>query len=572
MQQPKKWWIGAPILAAIVYLATDSLTRRVEIDLADRAAQLLSLERGAVEGARIVAAGRDITISGVVLSPQARDQALLAIRGLDGVRTALDQTKPVEAAHPFVLKLERKGLLLTLEGNVPPNGERSKLRAEINPLGLGIIDHTGYATGAAAGFVELAAFAARRLAEMDPGVATLTDDVLSVMGDALPDADMEKLIAAAKSPPGGARIGEIGINPPHVSPYGWSAARKGEMIALEGFVPDGEARAHVVEKAGAIAAGAAVSDAMHIGSGAPSGDFVGAIDVALTQLGKLAPGKVSLSDAGVSIEGAGKANVLAASIEAEAKAHLPQGFSLAKMEVVDGLASPYAFAAALKDGTLTLAGHIPDAATRDEIRALAQKGAPGVALTDTLKVAGGAPKNFAQAVAAALPALERLAKGELTFSDGAVSLVGEAPFAGAGADIGQRLASALPQGFAATARLTARNPGLPLDTDERQKAVNDALAKTPLLFDRPDATLPDSATSALDALAVLLLRNPGARFEIVGHVGGPGIEEVNRNLAKRMAQAVIDRLVALGVDPASLAPVGVAVETLSPAAIEVVAK
>ena len=115
------------------------------------------------------------------------------------MRTALDQTKPVEAAHPFVLKLERKGLLLTLEGNVPPNGERSKLRAEINPLGLGIIDHTGYATGAAAGFVELAAFAARRLAEMDPGVATLTDDVLSVMGDALPDADMEKLMESYPS-------------------------------------------------------------------------------------------------------------------------------------------------------------------------------------------------------------------------------------------------------------------------------------------------------------------------------------------------------------------------------------
>ena len=145
-------------------------------------------------------------------------------------------------------------------------------------------------------------------------------------------------------------------------------------------------------------------------------------------------------------------------------------------------------------------------------------------------------------------------------------------FAGAAADIGPRLASALPQGFASAAQLTARDPGPPLDAAELQKAINDALAKTPLLFDGPDATLSDSATPALDALAALLPRGRGARFEIIGHVGGPGIEEVNRGLAKQRAQAVIDRLTALGVDPANLAPVGVAGQAQGGAAIEVVAK
>jgi OOP family OmpA-OmpF porin len=573
MLQPTKWWIGLPVLAGIVYLATVTLTGRVETDLTNRAAQRLALEKGAIDGGAVVAAGRDVAISGVVLSPSGRDRTLLAIGELDGVRAALDQTRPVAAVHPYVLKIERKGLLLTLNGNVPPNGERGKLRGELNPLGLGIVDHTSYATGAPAAFVELAAFAARRLAEMDPGVATLTDDALSIKGDALPGVDLEKLIADAKSPPAGARTGEIAVNPPRVSPYVWSAARKGEMIALEGFVPSGEARSWVVAKAGAIAAGAAVSDAMHIGSGAPSGDFLGAVDVALTQLGKLASGKVSLSDAGVSVEGEGKANILAATIEAEAKAGLPQGFALAKIAVLDGAATPFAFAATLKDGTLALNGFIPDAASRDEIRALAQKGAPGLALTDALTVSGGAPKNFTQAVAAGIQALERLFSGVLTFSDNAVSLVGEAPFEDAVADIDRRLTSALPQGFAVTVRLTARSLGAPLEPGERQKAINDVLAKTPLLFgDGPGAALQNSATSALDALAALMLRSSGGAFEIIGHVDGPGIEEVNRSLAKRKAQAVIDRLVALGVDPASLAPVGVAAQTQGQAAIGVVAK
>ncbi len=568
MPRPGKWWIGLPILAGIIYLAGDSLTRRIELDLTNRAAQLVAEEKGALDGAEVVANGRDIVMSGVVLSAPGRDKALLAIGQLDGARGALDQTRPVETVHPFALKMERKGLRVTLEGDIPPGGERDRLRKELIVQGLEIIDHSRYAEGAPAVFPELAEFAARRLAEMDPGVATLSDNALSLLGDALPEIDLEKLIAAAKSPPEGARIEKMEIYPPRVSPFGWSAARKGEMIALEGFVPSGEARAHIIEKAGTIALGAAVSDAMRIGSGAPSGDFLGAVDVALAELGKLASGKVALDDAGLSVEGAGRPNVLAAMIEEDAKANLPRGFSLTKIEVADGLASPYVFAATLKDGTLTLTGYVPDAAAREEIRAAAKKGA---AVTDELKVAGGAPKDFARAIAAALPALERLSSGVLTFSDNGVALKGEAPFAGAAADIGPRLASALPQGFASAAQLTARDPGPPLETTDLQKAINDALAKTPVVFDA-DATLSDSATPALDALAALLRRGGGARFEIIGHVGGPGIEEVNRGLAKQRARAVIDRLTALGLDAANLAPVGVAEQAQGGAAIEVVAK
>ena len=561
MPRPGKWWIGLPILAGIIYLAGDTLTRRIELDLSNRAAQLLAEEKSALDGAEVVANGRDIVISGVVLSAPGRDKALLAIGQMDGARATLDRTRPVETVHPFALKMERKGLRVTLEGDIPPGGERDRLRKELIVQGLEIIDHSRYAEGAPAVFPELAGFAARHLAEMDPGVAMLSDNALSLMGDALPEIDLEKLIAAAKSPPEGARIEKMEIYPPRVSPYGWSAARKGEMIALEGFVPSGEARAQVIEKAGAIAAGAAVSDAMRIGSGAPPGDFLGAVDVALAELGKLASGKVALNDAGLSVEGAGRTNVLAATIEEDAKATLPRGFSLTKIEVVDGAASPYVFAATLKDGTLTLTGYVPDAAAREEIRAVAKKSAPGAAVADEGSAAGVVTPS----------AFERLSSGALTFSDNGVALKGEAPFATAAADIGARLSRALPQGFASAAQLTARDPGPPLDAAELQKAINDALAKPPVVF-AADATLSDSATPALDALAAQLPRGRGAHFEIIGHVGGPGIEEINRGLAKQRAQAVIDRLAALGVDPANLAPVGVAAHAEGGAAIEVVAK
>ena len=122
MPRPGKWWIGLPILAGIIYLAGDSLTRRIELDLSNRAAQLVAEEKGALDGAEVVANGRDIAISGVVLSAPGRDKALLAIGQMDGARAALDQTRPVETVHPFALKMERKGLRVTLEGDIPPGG------------------------------------------------------------------------------------------------------------------------------------------------------------------------------------------------------------------------------------------------------------------------------------------------------------------------------------------------------------------------------------------------------------------------------------------------------------------
>ncbi len=148
MQQPRKWWVGLPILAGIIYFAADSLTREIEIHIARRAALELAHVQGALDGANVVAEGRDIAVSGVALSEDGRDQALLGVGKLDGVRTALDRTKLVGLAQPFVLTLQRNGSRVTLEGNMPVNGERDRLRAELASLRLEVLDHTSYANGA----------------------------------------------------------------------------------------------------------------------------------------------------------------------------------------------------------------------------------------------------------------------------------------------------------------------------------------------------------------------------------------------------------------------------------------
>ncbi len=407
---------------------------------------------------------------------------------------------------------------------------------------------------------------------MDSGVATLTDDALSLEGEAKLDADLDKLAASAKSPPAGARIDHVSVTPPRISPYAWSATRKGEMISLEGFVPNSEARTQILTAATKAAAGAAVSDATHIGSGAPEGDFAGAVGVGLAQLAKTTAGKVSIKDSGLTVQGEGKANVTATALDAEIKAKLPKGFSLLNLELVDGPPSPFVFSATLKDASLSLSGHVPDSAALEDIRNLAHSRLAGAALSDSLTQAKGAPKGFAQAIAAALPSLARLSTGKLTLADSMVTLRGEAPFDGAVADIRTRLAAALPQGFVATVQLNPRTLGMPITAAEGQKAASDLLAKTPLAFHERKPMLRDAQTATLDALAQLLLRVTDANFDVIGHLPGPGIEEVNREIGKRRAQAVIDRLVELGVDAGRLTAIGVTQEGENGLAIQVVAK
>ena len=131
------------------------------------------------------------------------------------------------------------------------------------------------------------------------------------------------------------------------------------------------------------------------------------------------------------------------------------------------------------------------------------------------------------------------------------------------------LAAAAPQGYASTVQLTARDPGAPIDADARPKAIAEALAKAPALFEGTAAKPSKSAAPALDALALLMLREPGSSFEIIVHAEEPG-GEPNRDLAKRRAQAVVDWLVADGLDPARLT--ATAVGPASGAAIDVVVK
>jgi len=440
MHQPRKWWIGLPILVALTYFAAANLTPRIEADLQSRMAARLA--QGGMGKPQIVVAGRDATVLGA--GSAGRTTVFEALRSEPGLR-------------------------------------------RLN------------------GAAEMAAIANIR----DPQSAR---------------------------------------EPARVKPYVFSAVIGGGMITLSGQLPTEELRKRVVAWAAAFGAGAAVSDVTLVDAAAPKGDYAAAVGFALESLGRLSQGRVALADNKISIEGQGRENVRAETVEAEAKAHLPQGFELAKAEIASGPVSPYVFTVSREGAEATLTGYAPDEGTRKRIVDAARRRFFDATLNDRLAVAGGAPENFADAVEASLTSLARLAEGKFAMTGANVSLSGAARYESARADIETAFAAALPRNFKADARLLARTVGSPLDAASCRAALA-VLTQKPIAFESDDSRVAADSAPLLDALTATILRCQGVAIEVAAHTDNFGIEELNRDRSKRRARAVIDRLVKAGADP-----------------------
>ncbi|MBI5314152.1 MAG: OmpA family protein [Methylocystis sp.] len=555
MHLPKKWWIGLPVLFGLAYFAQGALTPRLEDDLRAAILSRVAQSPDAIDRPEVRISGRDVILAGISLSPDVKAQLLAALGVETPARRIIDATQPLSRATPFVLRLERRGGTATIAGNVPPTGAREKLRAEIAALGLEVSDSAAYADGAPQSFPDLASFAVRRLAELDPATTTMTDATLAVSGEARSAADYDKALAALKASPFASAV-KVDVSPPRVSPYVFSAAARDGVISLSGHLPSDDLRKQVIAMAASVGAGAAVSDATELGAGAPAGDFAGALAFAVSELGKLSQGKVAVSDGKIIIEGQGRQNILGETIRADAKARLPSGFEIARLDVMAGPMTPYVFSAQRAGGDVTLTGYAPDEAVRNRLVETARRNFFDAKVVDRLMIAKGAPQNFAEATDHSLAALARLDEGKLAVSDSNISLAGVARHQSARAEIAASFADALPQSFRGEAQLSTRIVGSPLDASQCAAALSELLAKSPIVFVSDDSAIAAESAPLIDAIAATTLRCPGANLEIVAHTDNVGIAEVNLGRSKRRAQAIVERLAKAGLDPFRIIAVG----------------
>jgi len=367
---------------------------------------------------------------------------------------------------------------------------------------------------------------------------------VSFAADAFSEDGRRSAVAAVEAVPGVRLVDDETRLVPEAKPFVWSAERDVARVTLGGSAPLPASKGRLLEAARAAFGGVEVVDQMHLSRGAPP-RFDNAALLLLDQIGKLRDGKVTISDAKVSLSGMARDLGGREAIVAALK-NLPEGFSVAANEIK---APPYVFQA-YKDPvvlTLMLTGYVPDNNVHAAIAAAAARKFFSEKVVDNLKASIGAPSGFVSAVVPALGALSRLSTGTLVVTDREMKLSGDTFYDAAVAQIRASLARDFPEGWQVKADLSVKPAAAPVDPTICQQLFSELLAKGKIRFEAGRATIDPDSAGLLDRLIETALRCPTANIEIAGHTDADGEDAFNLMLSEKRAQAVTDYLVKAGL-------------------------
>jgi OOP family OmpA-OmpF porin len=392
---------------------------------------------------------------------------------------------------------------------------------------------------------DLAARSAAALKDslLDKTRITVAGRDVTFAADAFSEDGRRGAVASVAAVPGVRLVNDETQLVPEAKPFVWSAERDVVRVTLGGSAPLPATKGRLLEAARATLGGVEVVDQMNLSRGAPP-RFDNAALLMLDQIWKLKDGKITISDAKVSLAGMARELGGREAIAAALK-NLPEGFSVAANEIK---APPYIFQA-YKDPvavTLTLTGYVPDNNVHAALVGAAGRKFFNEKVVGNIKASLGAPSGFANAVVPALGALSRLSTGTLVVSDREVKLSGDAFYDAAAAQIRAGLKD-FPQGWQFKADISVKPASAPVDGTVCQQLFSGLLAKGKIRFESGRATIDPDSAGLLDRLIETALRCPSANIEIAGHTDADGEDGFNQALSEKRAQAVTDFLVKAGL-------------------------
>jgi OmpA-OmpF porin, OOP family len=386
--------------------------------------------------------------------------------------------------------------------------------------------------------------AALKDAMLDKTQITVDGRDVTFAAEAFSEDGRRSAVASVEAVPGVRLVNDETHLVPEAKPFVWSAERDVVRVTLGGSAPLPASKSKLTEAAHAALGNVEVADQMNLSRGAPP-RFDDAALLLIDQIGRLKDGKITISDATVSLSGMAR-DLGGREAIAENLKNLPEGFSVASNEIK---APPYIFQA-YKDPvavTLTLTGHVPDDKVHAALVAAAGHKFFSEKVADNLKASVGAPSGFAAAVGPALGALSRLSTGTLVVSDREVKLSGDAFYDAAAVQIRAGLGKGFPQGWQFKADISVKPAAAPVDATVCQQLFADLLGKGNIGFQSGQATIDPDSAGLLDRLTETALRCPTANIEVAGHTDADGEDSFNQVLSEKRAQAVVDYLVKAGL-------------------------
>ena len=305
--------------------------------------------------------------------------------------------------------------------------------------------------------------------------------------------------------------------------------------------------------AAAKAAGLREEATCREGLGVPSPLWSKAATQAIAALAKLGGGSVTLSDADVARTApAGTDPALFAKITSRLDGDLPEVFALNPILLVapetpeDDIAIPEMVATLSPEGQVQIRGPVinPRAQRTLQTFAYAVFGSDDVYLSTKLQ--NNLPEGWMVRSLASLAGLSQLNSGLATVSPNAIDISGLTGRRSTRTDIAQILIDRLGDGAEFELDVTYLEELDPLarmlSGDACVAEINNLGRKNKIKFEPGSATLDANSRDTVQAIAEVFDRCLEAPIEIAGHTDSQGREEMNLNLSKGRAEAVLTAL------------------------------
>ena len=481
------------------------------------------------------------------------------------------EVEPPKAFEPprFSLEMLRNDDGIQLIGLMPDGAQRDDLLAQAQELQAG---------AAVQNMIETAAYPAPDAWQpaLEFGVAALkllprskisvSADGVSVTAIAASDAERRSFEAqlAGVRPEGLPVTVEISAPRPVITPFTLRFVKDQGGTRFDACSADTDAaRSKIV--AAARDAGVTGRILCTVGLGVPTPRWADAAAAGVAAVNALDAATITFRDADVTLEaGAGVAQADFDRVVGDLTADLPEVFSLdAKLAKSEAQAQgPAEFTATLngETGRVELRGRLTDEAQRDAVGAFATAlfGTGKVYLAPRLD--SQTPDGWPVRVLAGLEALSQLKEGKLVVRSDAVTVSGVTGSQVAKARISQVLSDKLGQGqtFRVDVRYDeALDPIASVPTpQECAEDVADVLRRHKIKFAPQSSEIEGTANKAIEALADVLKRCPGARMEIQGHTDSQGSDGGNLSLSQARAEAVLLALQGRQVDVSGMTAKG----------------
>ena len=427
-------------LAALGLTGFSALTYKapaIEAEIERRTTEALA--NAAADDVDVVVDGRHVTLRGHVTDGEKRQQVLRMAAAVPGAIGPIDRLEqaPVTAALRFVATKDEAGGV-RIDAEAPDAQAKIKLEADARAL---FGDEAGIAIELVEGTPpdgwQMATTSAMdALATLRQGRVSLTEAEVVIEGDVATDADIEAIdLFAAAVPDGYAWHQDVGVRRESVEPFTFSVVKNPDgALRLEGFAPDAETRATLIEASEAIAGGKPVTSDVRIADGMPDQEWPSLVQAGISAMKDMETGRLDVVGTDVSFssdpetEGGGATAATMAKAEDAAPAPAADAVDAAlapAAELAEPQPTPTITIDKVETGLWSIRGVVPDARAEETLVAALQDRAGDEEIDVELDVAGiDSDEDWMTYAADHIRTLDEVSAGRLSLDDFEAHLIG----------------------------------------------------------------------------------------------------------------------------------------------------